>query len=339
MKQTDFAYYLTKYLTEYLPGQRNVSSNTLRSYRDVMKQFLLYLNEKHKLKPEKICLTDITSDVIVLYLEWLEKNRKVSISTRNQRLAAIHSFFRYLQSEIPDILFESQKILGIPFKKAHKEPVGYLEQVCIQSLLRQPDTRTIRGIRDCAILVVLYDSAARIQELIDLKVKDVRLTNPATIKLTGKGNKTRIIPLMDKTSAIIESYMSMLHLQDNGNQLMPLFYNSRIMPFTRPGITYILKKYYKMAMDSDNSLPWKTKIHPHLLRHSKAVHMLEADVPLIYIRDYLGHVSITTTEIYLKTMNRLKREALEKTYPQYVESIPPWSENKGLIEWLDGLCK
>lgn len=339
MKQTDFAYYLTKYLTEYLPGQRNVSSNTLRSYRDVMKQLLLFLNEKHQLKPEKICISDITSDVIILYLEWLEINRKVSISTRNQRLAAIHSFIRYLQTEFPDILFESQKILGIPFKKVHKEPIGYLDQVCVQSLLKQPDTQTIRGLRDCAILVVLYDSAARIQELIDLKVNDVRLTKPTTLKLTGKGNKTRIIPLMDKTSDIIERYIARQHLDDNGKEQMPLFYNSRMMPFTRPGITYILQKYYKLAIQRDNSLPWKTKIHPHLLRHSKAVHMLEADVPLIYIRDYLGHVSIITTEIYLKTTNRLKREALEKTYPQYEENIPPWSENKGLIEWLDGLCK
>lgn len=339
MKQTDFAFYLTKYLTEYLPGHRNVSYNTIRSYRDVMKQFIIFLNERYQYKPEKIRLSDITSEIIISYLEWLEKNRKVCISTRNQRLAAIHSFCRFVQSENPDILFESQKILSIPFKKTHKKPVDYLEQSCIQSLLNQPDTSTLRGLRDCTILTVLYDSAARIQELIDLKVKDIRLTKPATIKLTGKGNKTRIIPIMYKTRLIIENYMSKLYLQDNGKQLLPLFYNSRIEPFSRPGITYILQKYYQKAKQDDDTLPWPSKIYPHLLRHSKAVHMLEAGVPLIYIRDYLGHVSITTTEIYLKTANNLKREALEKMYPEYDEHIPQWTENTGLIEWLDELCR
>lgn len=338
MKETDFAYYLTKYLTEYLPHQRNVSENTLRSYRDVIKQLLLYLDEIHHLKPEKIQLSDLTRGEIIAYLDWLENEHHVSISTRNQRLAAVHSFYRYLQAEIPDILYESQKILGIPFKKNHKEPIGYLESECIHLLLHQPDNNSLRGLRDCAILTILYDTAARVQELIDLKVIDVRLTNPATVKLTGKGNKTRIVPLMDKTRTILEIYMSNYHLNDNGKQQMPLFYNSRFSPFTRPGISYILKKYYELAKQEDCSLPWKENIHPHLLRHSKAVHMLEAGIPLIYIRDYLGHVSITTTEIYLKTMNRLKTEALKKTYGNIEENIPQWNENKGLIQWLDDFC-
>ena len=184
MKETDFAYYLTKYLTEYLPYQRNVSEHTLRSYRDVIKQLLLFLDEQHQLKPEKICLMDITRDKIVSYLDWIENEHHVSISTRNQRLAAIHSFYRYIQSEVPDILYESQKILGIPFKKNHKEPVGYLEQECIYLLLHQPDMETLRGLRDRAILAVLYDTAARVQELIDLRVNDIRLIQPATVKLT-----------------------------------------------------------------------------------------------------------------------------------------------------------
>lgn len=202
MKDTDFAYYLTKYLTEYLPHQRNVSENTLRSYRDVIKQLILYLDEVHHLKPEKIQLMDLTRSEIISYLNWLENEHHVSISTGNQRLAAIHSFYRYLQSEVPDILYESQKILGIPFKKSHREPVGYLETECIHLLLHQPDNNSLRGLRDCAILRILYDTVARVQKLIDLKV--------------------------------------------------------------------------------------------------------------VYISDYLGHVSVTTTEIYLKTMNRLKTEAFKK---------------------------
>ena len=340
MKHTDFARILTRYLSEFLPGQRNVSPNTIRSYKDAFKQMLKFFIDSYRLTPERITFKDITVDRIKEFLLWLEKERCVSINTRNQRLAAIHSFFRYAQSEYPDILYESQRILGIPFKKTNHASIQYLSMECLKLLLEQPDTFTKKGRRDLAIICTLYDTGARVQELIDIKVCNVRLCEPATITLTGKGNKTRCIPLMDKTRKLLNEYMKENHLLDNGRQQFYLFHNSRFECFTRPGISYILNKYADTAKKSNPETMFPESIHPHMLRHTKAVHLLEAGVNLIYIRDLLGHVSITTTEIYLKSETELKRVALENAYPEIVtQDLPLWTENTELLQWLDNLCK
>lgn len=340
MKQTDFARTLTRYLTDFLPGQRNVSSNTIKSYRDTFKQLLLYLNEEYDIRPEFIKFENLNADRIRCFMAWLEKIRNVSINTRNQRLAAIHSFYRYAQSECPEILFESQRILGIPFKKKQHSVIKHLTKENLKFLLEQPDISTKKGLRDSAIMSTLYDTGARVQELIDLKVKDVRLTEPAIITLTGKGEKMRSVPLMDKTKHLLRLYMEASHLLENGRQQSPLFHNSRSQSFTRPGIAYILKKYFEMARKNHPETIFPEAIHPHMIRHTKAIHLLEAGVNLIYIRDLLGHVSITTTEIYLKADNELKRAALESAYPELISGdIPMWKENTDLLYWLQEFCR
>ena len=340
MKQTDFAKTLARYLTDFLPGQRNVSPNTIKSYRDTFKQYLMFMQEDQRIKPERISFASVTKLTIKDFLHWLETSKNVSISTRNQRLAAIHSFFRYAQTENPEILFESQKILGIPFKKKQQQTIAHLSMDQLAYLFEQPDTSTKRGRRDLALMVVLYDAGARVQELIDLKVCEVRLAQPATITLTGKGNKKRNIPIMAKTRSILENYMAENHLLENGRQQSPLFYNSRYQAFTRPGITYILDKYFKQAKLRHLDEVFPKKLHPHMLRHSKALHLLESGVNLIYIRDLLGHVSVTTTEIYLKFDTELKRKALEAAYPQISsQDAPAWEENTDILQWLQDLCR
>jgi site-specific recombinase XerD len=340
MKQTDFARILTRYFSNFLPGQRNVSFNTIRSYRDTFKQLLLYLEEKHHIKPESIQFGDVKADKVRGFVTWLEKDRKVSINTRNQRLAAIHSFYRYAQSEYPEILYESQKILGIPFKKRQQSLIAYITKDILKFLFDQPDISTPKGQRDLAIMVTLYDTGARVQELIDLKVVDVRLTQPATVTLTGKGKKQRSVPLMDKTKDLLYLYMERNHLLENGRQQSPLFFNSRQEPFTRPGITYILKKYFETAKKAHPEVVFPNSIHPHMIRHTKAIHLLESGVNLIYIRDLLGHVSVTTTEIYLRSNTELKRAALESAYPEVVSGdIPVWTENTDLLLWLKEFCQ
>ena len=339
MKQTDFAKTLTQYLTDFLPGQRNVSPNTIQSYRDTFKQYLIFMREEQRIRPERISLASLTALSIKDFLQSLETSKNVCISTRNQRLAAIHSFFRYAQTENPEILFESQKILGIPFKKQQQPMIPHLSRNQLAYLLGQPDTSTKRGRRDLALMAVLYDTAARVQELIDLKVCEVRLAPPATITLTGKGNKKRNVPIMAKTLSLLEGYMAENHLLETGPQQSPLFHNSRYQAFTRPGITYILAKYFKQAKRSHSDEIFPDKVHPHMLRHSKALHMLESGVNLIYIRDFLGHVSVTTTERYLKFDTELKRKALEAAYPQVVSrDIPAWEENTDILQWLQDLC-
>ncbi len=340
MNQTDFAKILTKYLIEYLPRHKNVSVNTIRSYKDTYKQLLTYFEETFALKPERITFSDISAERIKTFLLWLENEKGVCINTRNQRLAAIHSLFRYSQSECLEILYESQRILGIPFKKRNQSTIKYMSKECLKLLLEQPDKTTKRGRRDLALMATLYDTGARVQELIGLKVFNVRLQTPATITLLGKGNKTRCVPLMPKVCKILQSYMEENKLLENGKQQTYLFHNSRNECFTRPGITYILNKHYKKAKTAHPEVLFPENIHPHLIRHTKAVHLLEAGVNLIYIRDLLGHVSITTTEIYLRAETELKRAALEKTYPEVVDDdIPVWTENTALLKWLDSICK
>lgn len=339
MKQTDFAKTLTRYLSDFLPGQRNVSPNTIKSYRDAFKQYLMFMQEEKGIRPEKISFSSSTTLSIKDFLQWLETSKHVSVSTRNQRLAAIHSFFRYAQTENPEILFESQKILGIPFKKKQQQTIPHLSMNQLAYLLEQPDTSTKRGRRDLVLMAVLYDAGARVQELIDLKVCEVRLGQPATITLTGKGNKKRNVPILVKTRNLLENYMTENHLLESGRQQSPLFHNSRYQAFTRPGVTYILKKYFKQAKLKHVDEAFPDTLHPHMLRHSKSLHLLESGVNLIYIRDLLGHVSVTTTEIYLKFDTELKRKALEAAYPQVVSmDAPAWEENTDILQWLRDLC-
>lgn len=340
MKQTDFARTLTCYLSEFLPGQRNVSTNTIKAYRDVFKQLLLYMDSEFKIKPEYLTFSKINSETIRNFLSWLECTRGVGINTRNQRLAAIHSFYRYAQSERPEILFECQKILGIPFKKRQQATIKHLTQENLRLLLEQPSITTKRGRRDLVMMVTLYDTGARIQELIDLKVCDVRISKPATVTLTGKGNKRRTVPIMDKTKDLLEKYMKEHHLLENGKQNYPLFFNSRIHPFTRPGVNYILEKYFAIAKESNANVIFPESIHPHMLRHTKAFHLLESGVNLIYIRDFLGHVNVATTEVYLRADTELKRKALESMYIDVVsQDIPVWDEDTDLLSWLQDFCK
>ena len=236
MKQTDFAKSLTYFFTKYLPGQRNLSTNTIRSYRDTFKLLLNFMDVELNTKPEHLTFAKIDSESILNFLNWIEKTREASASTRNQRLAAIHSFYRYAQMENPELLLKCQQILNIPSKKKSKKPIDYLVPLALKSLLEQPNTATAKGRRDLAIMVVLYDTGARVQELVDLTARDVRLDSPAVVTLTGKGNKKRCVPIMSKTLLLLKNYLEENRLFINGKQDHPLFFNSKHDKFTRQGI-------------------------------------------------------------------------------------------------------
>lgn len=340
MKQTDLAKTLTHFLSQYLPGQRNVSTNTIKSYRDTFKQLLVFCDTELQISPEYLTLNKIKAETIQNFLTWLEKSRGISINTRNQRLAAIHSFYRYAQAENPEIMFECQKILCIPFKKRQIKTIDYLHQDSLKLLFQQPETKTQKGRRDLTMMVLLYDTGARIQELIDLKVGDIRLAKPATILLTGKGNKKRYVPIMGKTCDLLKNYLEENHLLDNGKQSCPLFYNGSRQPFTRPGITYILENNLKKAKELTPNILFPDKLKPHMMRHTKAIHLLESGVNPIYIRDLLGHVSISTTERYARVNSEIKRKALESAYMEVVtQDVPVWDEDTDLLNWLQDLCR
>lgn len=335
MKPTDFAKALSQYLSEYLPGQRNVSPNTIKSYRETFKLFLKYC-KGCGLSIERLCLQQIDEPFIVGFLSWLQQERKSSIATRNQRLACIHGFFRYVQIENPDGISSYQKILSIPIKKAPVPVVNHLTPDALKLILAQPDLSKASGRRDLTMLSVLYDTGARIQELADLTVRDVRLDHPPIVTLTGKGRKTRQVPLMSNTESILRQYMTETRLLQNGMQDCPLFLNRQRGKLTPKGISFILDKYVSRARSMSSIIP--DKVTPHCFRHTKAMNLLQAGVNLIYIRDLLGHVDLSTTEIYARTDTELKRKALEKAYPDMVPStLPHWTQDEDLLEWLINL--
>ena len=297
MNPTCFARYMSKYLTEYLPGIQGVSYNTIASKRDAYILLLKYLDDTQNIKAEDVDIPLLTRETIIKYLEWLEKSRGSSVSTRNIRLAAIKSLFSYIQTQTPDYIYQCQQILSIPRKKEPGHTLEYLTIEGIKSVLDAVETSSRTGFRDLTLLSLMYDSAARVQEIADLSVNDFRAEKPSTLRLTGKGSKTRIVPLMSTTSDLVSKYISIYHPSYRGEYNVPLFSNRKKEKLTRAGIAYILKKYIKIAREKQPDLIPET-VSPHGLRHSKSMHMLQAGVPLIYIRDFLGHSEISTTEIY-----------------------------------------
>jgi integrase/recombinase XerD len=339
MKPTNFAYYLTNFLSRYLPGIAGLSQNTIMSYRDTFSLFLDFCSKNKKIKPEKVSLEHLSRKLVEEYLEWLEKTRKCIASTRNVRLAAFHSFCRYLQMEFPDFMHPAQLILSIPMKKNKKISVEYITLEAMKFLLEKPDNSTKTGRRDMVLLSLLYDSGARVQELADIKVRDIRTTYPAIVKLTGKGNKTRIVPLMKPMAELLKSYLEENLLLAPHTFDYPLFSNRSKRKLTRAGIEYIVKKYAANAIKETPEL-FPEKLSPHCFRHSKAIHLLQSGVNLIYIRDFLGHVDIQTTEIYARVDGEMKRKALEKnSYGIISDKIPVWQNDKDLMNWLKNLGK
>lgn len=336
MKPTDFAKALSHYLSIYLSGQRNVSPNTIRSYRDTFKLFLMYCKQGCGLTIEHLCLQRIDEPLIVDFLSWLEQDRKNSIATRNQRLACIHGFCRYMQIEDPVGLLSYQKILSIPMKKTPKPTVHYLTPDALKLILAQPDLSKASGRRDLTMLSTLYDTGARVQELVDLSVRDVRLDHPPILTLTGKGRKTRQVPLMSNMESLLRQYMTETHLLQNGMQDRPLFVNRQNGKLTPKGIAFILNKYTSRAKALSSIIP--DNITPHVFRHTRAMNLLQAGINLIYIRDLLGHVDISTTEIYARADTELKRKVLEKAYPDLIATdLPQWDQDENLLAWLSSL--
>ncbi|HBT66022.1 MAG TPA: integrase [Ruminococcaceae bacterium] len=337
MRSSDFSKMLGSFLSVYLPSERNFSKNTISSYCDTFKLLLQYIKATKGLSPEKVTVKFLNREFILLFLNWLEQERGCSVSTVNQRLAGIHSFFRYIQIDYPDLLLECQKILSIPFRKKPAPAVNYLNATDLRLILEQPDCSTRSGRRDLTLLSLLYDTGGRVQEIADLTVGSLRLQAPAQIMLVGKGNKSRAVPLMAPTVQLLEGYLFENRLNDPNSMAYPLFRNQRKEPLTRAGICYILKKYAAEARAANPHIP--QNITPHVFRHSKAMHLLEAGVNIIYIRDILGHVDVSTTEVYAKANMEMKRAALEKVSHISVGNVPSWATNSDLLSWLNDFGK
>lgn len=339
IKNNDFAYHLTRFFNSYLSGQRNVSENTIAAYRDSFSKLLTYFLTKKSVAPEKLKFSHFNRNVIQGFLDWLEAEQKCSVTTRNQRLAAVRSFFRYVQIEQPELLMTCQSIISIESKKTTKPVIHYLTGDAVKLLLSQPDTNDYNGRRDLALMSFLYDSAARVQELCDLKVCNLRLKNPPIVRLTGKGRKAREIPLSAQSVELLRKYVSERNLHQLHAQDAPIFANRQYNKLTRSGVSYILQKYVDKANSTTPGAMPET-VTPHSLRHSKAMHLLEAGVNLIYIRDFLGHEDIATTQIYARANPETKRAAIEKVYSHLqLPNMDNWNNDSGLMTFLKGLTR
>ncbi|MFR9514751.1 MAG: tyrosine-type recombinase/integrase [Rikenellaceae bacterium] len=338
--KNDFAKYLKGFFTEYLSAERGVSPNTIRSYGAAFASYIDFMKVNRRINAEKLTLEHINRKNTLDFLDWLQTTKNSSVTTRNQRLAAIHAFCRYMQYEDVVHLKQWQEILGIKIKKTIKNTMSYLTLDGIKVLLEQIPRDDRRCRRDLAMLSLLYETGARVQELIDLRPVDVCLTKPCYVTLFGKGSKKRIVPIQDAQVDILDKYMEENNLHELRMNQRPLFQNNRGGKLTGAGITYILNKYAAMARNmTENIIP--DKISPHCLRHSKAMHLLQAGVNLVYIRDILGHVSIQTTEVYARADSKQKRDALEKTYvsilPIGSDQKSSWEADPELKSWLKSL--
>ena len=336
MKPTDFSAHLTNFLTHHLAAQRNLSPNTIKAYRDVFTLLLRFCRDRQGIALERLCLAEIDVPLIEAFLDHLASDRGCSIRTQNHRLAAIHAFFRYVQSEVPERLLHCQQILAIPLRRHPRPIVGYLSKERLAEILAEPDLRTPLGRRDAVLLSVLYDTGARVQELIDLTVGDVRLDSPAQVRLMGKGRKMRAVPLMDATAVLLRDHLRETGLDRPEHFEQPLFQNRRGARLSRSGVRYILGKYVEAVRSAHPE--FTQPVSPHCLRHTKGMHLLQSGVDLSVIRDFLGHADAKTTEIYARANLEMKRQALQKVVGgSPVPALPSWKQDRTLLEWLHSL--
>ena len=333
--------WLSKFLTNHLAGERDLSPQTIVSYRDAIKLLLTWFRDVQATPPEKLRLADLDRARVLSFLDWLETERGNSAATRNQRLAVIKSLARYTAIERPEFLDQATQILAIKQKKTPAADISHLTGDEVKALLTEPDPATRRGLRDTVLLSTLYDTAARVQEIWDLNTSDIRAARPMVVTLRGKGSKTRRVPLMDPTARLVQDYLHQRAPHRGiGADADPLFNGPEQTRLTRWGVTKILARHVQSLRRRDPGYAAGLNVTPHVIRRTRAMHLLQAGVNLIYIRDLLGHADVSTTEIYARADAEAKRKAIESAYQSLTpEPLPNWTADQDLLEWLDRTCR
>lgn len=304
---------LRAFFEEYLPDVKGVSANTLRSYRYSFRLLFQFLYEKNGILPAKVDFSNLDGNTVLSFLQWLEESRECSVSTRNQRLAAIRSFSRYASRHcFQSALAFGTAVASIPPKRVPKKAMAYMTKEEMTIVLSLPDNHTLASKRDRVLLSVLYASGARAQELCDLCVKDVRFEkNRAFLTLNGKGKKSRIVVVPEDCSALLKQHMEKNQLSGRRAILEKHIFSSQTHEhMTVSCVEGIVKKYIRIAKESRPDLFQETSYTPHSFRHSVAVHMLEAGIPLPVIKNFLGHASLETTMVYATISQSLRDKYL-----------------------------
>jgi integrase/recombinase XerD len=344
MKMNDsFFKYVRGFLTVFLPKNKCCSQHTVKAYRDTLNLFRNFLLENKGISFTQISFDLINHAVIYEFLAWLQDTRGCKAATKNHRLAVLKSFLRYCASEDPALMAIYLDIQHVQSQKVTRNRVEYMSETALKVLLEQPDPDTRCGLRDRFFMILLYDTGARMQEILDLRLKDLHLSDQTPcIYLTGKGDKTRAVPLMDKTIAHLHKYMKTFHPDGDWKNDQHLFYTlikGLKGRMSEDNVSCFLKRYAKSAHQVCSEVP--LQMHAHLFRHTRAMHLYQAGIPLSYIKDFLGHVSVNTTDIYAFTDTSMMRAALEKIDQRGVERTstaePMWQENEEMILKLCGL--
>ena len=303
------------YIRVYLPNQRCSSPHTIKAYRMALEQLLEYVATQKTLSISEITFDMLDSEMVSNYLEWLTSEKGCCASTRNHRLACIRSFFKYAAMMNPANIIRQADMDKIPKQKQKTfSGINHMSEEAVQAILKQPDTKTKKGIRDQFFMILMYDSGARIQEMLDLRVCDIRNgTTPVAI-LMGKGAKIRSVPLMPETMQHFQNYMKIYHAAETMYSEQPLFYVEQCgirHPMSDDNVRKFLKKYGKAAKKFCPDVP--DNIHPHLWRHSRAMHLYHHGMALSLISQWLGHSNLETTLIYAYADTEQKRKAIEKS--------------------------
>ena len=319
---------LHAYFHDWMAGQRSASRHTILSYGDTWRLFLRFVAKHNQRDVARLSLADLSDHQVLAFLDDLEKTHGRTISTRNCRLAALHSFFGFVADRDPLAAGQCAAVLRIPHKRAPKRTGAYLESEELAVLMAQPDRKTKLGERDHVLLAVLYNTGARIAEALNVRRSDIRLDSPAQVRVCGKGRKERISPLWPETVELLDAFLKR-------NPVAPdevIFRNRYGNPLGASGVRFRLKRYLQAAAQKVPRLSEK-RVSPHTLRHTAAVHLLASGVDVTIIRDWMGHISSDTTNLYAQANLETKRRALEKAdgvlRPKLRRNILDWTRNRG----------
>ena len=325
---------LQDFFRKHLVDQRNLSPHTVGAYRDTLVLLLRFVAARIPCHVAALDLMALDQPTILAFLEDLEVTRGNGIRTRNARLAAIHSFFRYVAAEEPAAADLCRTVLGIPFKRAPQPVLTCLTREEITHLLAAPDTTCPRGRRDAALLWFLYNTGARAQEVVDVRQPALRLSSPAQVRLQGKGRKERLCPLWDETVQRLRDMLRDRHETEERDE--SLFLNAAGRPLTRFGLRYIIRQCVTKKATDCPQLATKP-ISPHTFRHTTALHLLQSGVDLNVVRCWLGHASIETTHGYVEIDIEMKRAALAATTPPEEATRQPRWRQPDILTWLETL--
>lgn len=326
---------IKRFFSHYLPVQKGLAENTILAYRDAVKLLLRYGADKLNKSVDDLTVEEIDEPLVLDFLDDLERERGCTARTRNARLAAIRALFGFIAREEPSLLLHCQTVRTIPLKRTPHKVVGYLEETEMQALLDAVELNSRRGTRDNALLLLLYNTGARVSEIVHLKVADLRFYGTAQVTLLGKGNKYRSCPLWRETVETLKRYLGERVPKDP--TVEQLFLNANGAPLTRFGIRHIIGRYARAAQTKCPSITTKA-VNPHTIRHTTAMHLLRSGNDVTMVSYWLGHANINTTHIYVEIDMEMKRRMLEKTGAPAVKKSLPW-QKPDVLQWLSALAR